>query len=865
MAQGEQNVWVFGTNAGIDFNSGSPIAIQTNLRQLEGTASICDRNGKLLFYTRGDTIFDRNYNPMPNGGLSLPNLNNTPVSSQTQPAVIVQMPGSESKYYVFINTRLGNILYYCIVDMALNNGLGDVIVTPQQLISININVANTYKTEKMAVINGADCNFWIVIRTRIYNEADTLANPGLAAYMAFEITENGVNENPVISRVGNFQSFHYNYGALVFSHNGTKAVIANVGESSAKLPGVELYDFNSVTGELSNAVIVDTIDSYGVCFSPDNTKLYVSVHHFEVNSRDSVYQYDLTRTNIMATRIAVGGDSNNRNQNGAAGYLKMGPDRRIYRASLYNNCLDAINYPDLPGVACGYVNNAIVPLSQTSVMLGLPNEAGILRSNDTISAYTPLLVCFRDSIKIGTNRKDGFYQWNTGAITDSITITAPGLYTVGIHKSCAYYIDSFHIEWNYLPELYTTKGKSCSYVNLDTAIIMPRNDDTIYYTYYWYSNNDSLIKTTISNQGDTLAPIAPGNYKLRITSMRGCDTIIHFTIDSSLSNEASFAIDTVLCQGQTYTFQNTSTGGSSTWYWDFGEGHTATQRHPEHTYTIPGKYRVTLIAANSMLCYDTFYRDIVVDTLGQVSFFTDKKELCVGENIGFYPDYTADPLTLQWNFGNGSRFEGSGEQLSHAYDKEGKYSVILTASFRACPDTIYVDTLTVHALPIIDLGSNTALCPYSNTIVIGNRLTNQLAYTYIWNAGATTANLEVKHPGIYSLKITNESGCSNTGTIEVKKDCYIDIPNAFTPNGDGINDYFFPRQLITRSIIAFRMQVFSRWGERIFETTQADGRGWDGKLGGKEQPGGVYVYLIDIYFLNGKHENFDQIADAIKP
>jgi len=69
----------------------------------------------------------------------------------------------------------------------------------------------------------------------------------------------------------------------------------------------------------------------------------------------------------------------------------------------------------------------------------------------------------------------------------------------------------------------------------------------------------------------------------------------------------------------------------------------------------------------------------------------------------------------------------------------------------------------------------------------------------------------------------------------------MDIPNAFTPNGDGENDYFFPRQLLAQRVTQFHMQIFNRWGELIFGTRKINGRGWDGKF--NEKPTGRRLCL----------------------
>src|SRR5690606_11924070 len=116
---------------------------------------------------------------------------------------------------------------------------------------------------------------------------------------------------------------------------------------------------------------------------------------------------------------------------------------------------------------------------------------------------------------------------------------------------------------------------------------------------------------------------------------------------------------------------------------------------------------------------------------------------------------------------------------------------------------------------------------------------------WMWSTGDTTSYIVVRHPGVYSASVSKE-GCYTTDSVEIFKDCYIDIPNSFTPNNDGENDYFLPRQLLSKSVTKFKMQIFNRWGQKVFETDKTDGRGWDGKFNNTDQPLGVYVYIIEV-------------------
>jgi gliding motility-associated-like protein len=81
------------------------------------------------------------------------------------------------------------------------------------------------------------------------------------------------------------------------------------------------------------------------------------------------------------------------------------------------------------------------------------------------------------------------------------------------------------------------------------------------------------------------------------------------------------------------------------------------------------------------------------------------------------------------------------------------------------------------------------------------------------------------------------------------------MPNVFTPNGDGVNDYFYPRSLLSSGLTEFKMDIYNRWGALIFETNAVEGQGWDGKYNGVAQPEEVYIYIIDAKFKDGKKEH----------
>src|SRR5690606_23154882 len=111
-----------------------------------------------------------------------------------------------------------------------------------------------------------------------------------------------------------------------------------------------------------------------------------------------------------------------------------------------------------------------------------------------------------------------------------------------------------------------------------------------------------------------------------------------------------------------------------------------------------------------------------------------------------------------------------------------------------------------------------SLCAGGNAIKLEDGINrNNAGAKWLWNTGDTTAAITATNIGTYRATVTI-NGCSSSDEIVVAKDCYIDIPNAFSPDGDGINDYFFPRRNTDQNITKFDMKIYNRWGQVVFQT-----------------------------------------------
>jgi hypothetical protein len=346
-AQRPTDLWYFGQRAGLSFASGTPTPLTNGaMTTYEGCAVATTRRGELLFYTDGQTVWNRQHLPMQSGRHLMGS------GSSTQSALIVPDPGSGNVFYVFTVAPQGSPdgLRYSVVDMTRDNGLGDVARTNLLLLAP--------VAEKLAAVrhaNGRDV--WVLAHRW-----------GSDAFVAYLVTANGVSQKPVASNVGATTGGpgRNAIGALKFSPDGTKLAAALWRENNK----FEVYDFDRNTGRVSNPRSFGPYqEAYGVEFSPDGTKLYGTANGNSTTKsiaagtiESQVLQFDL------ATKKAttVGRSSNHK-----IGALQRGPDGKIYVAREDNSFLGVIENPNAAGPAVRYLDDGL-NLGGRRSKLGLP-------------------------------------------------------------------------------------------------------------------------------------------------------------------------------------------------------------------------------------------------------------------------------------------------------------------------------------------------------------------------------------------------------------------------------------------------------------------------------------------------------------
>ena len=469
-AQGEANNWFFGGGAGLVFDNINGTVTPTaaasqTINTLEGCSSISDPNGNLKFYTDGRDVWDANHNIMPNANyFAGTGLLGDP--SSTSSGVIIPKPGDLDKYYIFtvdephhqnawafpnqgptdINGNptsfyndsfssvpagddgFNNGLNYSLVDMTLNNGMGDIdssekniqLQTYDPLIQEHLE----YKcAEKITAVEHADGqSYWVLTHF-----VDT--------FYAFRIDSNGVNLAPVTSTVApsiSVSGYRRNgIGYLKSSPNGNILAIShsqnsNIEGSNSGNGSAWLYDFDKETGLVSNPLQVDSNDNfYGVAFSQNSEKVYFS-------SSNGVQQFDLTSADIPSSATSIYQTSS-----GFMGAMQLGPDGKIYICNpIFDFTLDVINAPNETGTSVNYVEAGQQLSPGTSASYGLPPfiqsflVANISYVNDCLGSSTEFYLSTSETIVS--------LEWDFG---DSVTSTdlnpthvynLPGEYTVSV-------------------------------------------------------------------------------------------------------------------------------------------------------------------------------------------------------------------------------------------------------------------------------------------------------------------------------------------------------------------------------------------------------------------------------------------------
>jgi gliding motility-associated-like protein len=360
------------------------------------------------------------------------------------------------------------------------------------------------------------------------------------------------------------------------------------------------------------------------------------------------------------------------------------------------------------------------------------------------------------------------------------------------------------------------------------------------WTYAW-----SPSSPTITNDSITVSPTVTTDYIVRVTNPPSCirrDTIT-VTVEQPdiTTNVDSF------CIGSTLTL-DALTANANSYLWN--DSSTA----PQLTVSDTGTYSVQVSVTDSV-CYDVFNYSVSY-VYPTVTDMIDS--LCPGTSITL--DATTDSATSYlWNDST------TASQLT--VSDSGTYSVQIAVPGEMCY-RVYTYSLSYS---VSDSTLDYIKFCSGESMLLAPHITGT-GYSYSWNTGDTLGNIIISAPGNYFVNITSSlwrcPRVENFNVTEEPCESEYNIPNVFTPDGDGHNDIFLPCDDETpqkfncgayKNVRDINLKIFSRWGELVFETTDKDIK-WNGKKNnnGSDCPDGVYYYtgIVNlIYPYNGKTSN----------
>ncbi|MCA6364215.1 MAG: gliding motility-associated C-terminal domain-containing protein [Bacteroidetes bacterium] len=405
------------------------------------------------------------------------------------------------------------------------------------------------------------------------------------------------------------------------------------------------------------------------------------------------------------------------------------------------------------------------------------------------------------------------YTWNFGdtattADTSSLispvwTYTQPGTYTVTLITSglsaCGGGSDTVSATVTVYPQPQPNLGSDTTICIGPVNLLLDAGN----------SGNSYLWNTGATTQ--TLAVNAPGIYSVTVSAGPNGLCSVQDTIVITQPAQPDLGGDTTLCANQSLLLDPGVTGTQYNW----STGATT----PTITVNTAGLYSVQII---NPPCTLSSSMNLNITPLPIVNLGADTT-LCPGDSI----------LLNAQNPGAMFLWSNAANTQSITTATAGNYAVTVTA--QNCSNS---DTININTSAALTFDETISLCGSFNALILdaGNP-----GAGFLWNTGENTQTISIEQPGTYWVTV-NAPPCVLTDTIEIIGnigEAAVYIPNSFSPNGDGLNDNFSG---YGESFTSFRLLIFNRWGELIFETT--DPAGWDGNFNGTKVTDDVYVYKL---------------------
>ncbi len=411
-------------------------------------------------------------------------------------------------------------------------------------------------------------------------------------------------------------------------------------------------------------------------------------------------------------------------------------------------------------------------------------------------------LCEMDKLLLNPSIAGASYVWNDQSTTGTFNVTQPGTYWVQATVSRCSVADTIKVSYRSKPSVDLGPDRG---ICKDSSITLIAYNPLIY-SYNW-SSGSNLPLLNVSRSG---------TYHVMVSGINGCSNSDTVLIAAKPSPSFAFSADTSLCFGQQLHININDSGAAILWQ----DGSIS----PQYNISSGGLYHV-LVNINGCTIKDSIkvnFNPVPVVFLG------NDTTICEGKTVTLNAGNPQN--SYAWNDGSSLPF------LKVA--KQGQYSVKVTSNGCIAGDTINV---LFQSLPKVNLGGDTTICLFDSLVL------NVFfpGASYRWNNGSVSPGYTVYKAGLYTVQVSNFCADVSASKVVRMEPCetMFKYANAFSPNGDGINDTWQPEVVGKFSI--FDLMVFNRYGQAVHHSNKPTP--WRGTFNNKNLPVGVY-YFIATYF-----------------
>lgn len=423
--------------------------------------------------------------------------------------------------------------------------------------------------------------------------------------------------------------------------------------------------------------------------------------------------------------------------------------------------------------------------------------------------YTPLrdtVICAGETLVLGMpDVPDATIRWSTGDATFRTKVTAPGTVSLQLTMTTSgcVLVDTLQVAGN---------GDVLGNMPADTTVCAGEP------LLLRASSATADLRWQDGRTGSSYEVGAPGLYWVAATGA-GCTARDSITVHHRPVEPLHLDEYVSVCKGDSVPVD--AGPGFLSYQWSTGETGSSI------FISQQGGYSVAALNANGCYSRDTVImlapNDPPVVDLGPSG------PVCLG--VDRVLDAGPGMSTYAWSTGATTR--------TTDITAPGSYSVRVTDG-RGCSASASVNITEILDAPQVTLPPEMAICKYKSVTISAPE-----GYAgYAWSTGSTQTSVKLDRDGVYWLRVTDANGCVGSDTIRVSyKDCYggVQVPNAFTPGHDGLNDRFRP--VFDGSMVEYRFMVYDRYGECVFSSTDQLAS-WDGTHGGKQLPTGTYAWVF---------------------